>query len=240
MQECLLSDPEKLAETADEAFALASALQRGLSEKLATYLELSKRLQPDSAAAYARLVDRLGALDGEMIGPAIGDRMPDFLLPDQRGQLISLESLLALGPIVISMNRGHWCHYCRLDLRALAGIGPGAWPMGTQFVSIMPEKAQFTKEAIAKNDLPFAILSDIDLGYALLLGMIYWVGPEVSALYEKIGIDLDLFQGNKSHFLPVAGKFIVGRDGVVKAREVNVDFRQRMETTEIIAALARL
>ena len=104
----------------------------------------------------------------------------------------------------------------------------------------MPEKSQFTKEAIATNDFPFLILSDVDLGYALSLGLIYWVGAEVRTLYAKMGLDLERFQGNKSYFLPMAAKFIVGRDGVVKAREVNVDFRQRMEPKQIIAALARL
>jgi len=240
VREVVLSDTQKLPETLAEAFAQASSLRSDLNQKLATYIAQSKRLRPDIAAAYDRMVGRLDALDGDKIGPAIGNQMPDFLMPDQFGQLISLESLLTSGPVVISMNRGHWCPYCKLDLRALALIAPDIRRMGAQLVSIMPEKSQFTKEAIATNDFPFLILSDVDLGYALSLGLIYWVGAEVRTLYAKMGLDLERFQGNKSYFLPMAAKFIVGRDGVVKAREVNVDFRQRMEPKQIIAALARL
>lgn len=235
-----MSDPEKLPETTAEAFALASGMNASLRERLATYCEHSGRLRPEIAVIYQKLVDHLEALVSGAVGPAVGDLMPDFLLPDQNGQLVSLENLLVAGPVVLSMNRGHWCPYCRLDLRALAQIEPHIRRLGAQIVSIMPEKAQYTKRAIADNDFPFPILTDIDLGYALSLGLVFWVGADVKKLYSELGLDLAVFQGNQSYFLPIAAKFIVGRDGIVKAREVNINFRERMEPSDIIAALERL
>ena len=235
-----MSDPEKLPETTAEAFALASGMQASLKERLAAYREHSGRLRPEVAAIYQKLVDHLEALVSGAVGPAVGDQMPDFLLPDQHGRLISLEDLLASGPVVISMNRGHWCPYCKLDLRALAQIEPDIRRLGAQIVSIMPETAQYTKQAIAENDFPFPILTDVDLGYALSLGLVFWVGADVKKLYGDLGLDLAVFQGNRSYFLPIAAKFIVGRDGQVKAREININFRERMEPSAIIAALARL
>lgn len=240
LREVALSDPRKLPETTVEALALAASLPGDLNEKLAAYSAHSKRLRPEVAAIYDRLIENLNVLDGGKIGPAVGEQMPDFLLPDQQGRLISLESLLAAGPVVISMNRGHWCPYCKLDLRAMAQIEPDIRRLGAKLVSIMPEKAQYTKKAIAANEFPFPILTDVDLSYALSLGIIFWVGAEVKRVYEKLGIDLERFQGNKSYFLPVAAKFVVGRDGVVRAREVNVNFRERMEPKAIIEALVRL
>jgi hypothetical protein len=38
----------------------------------------------------------------------------------------------------------------------------------------------------------------------------------------------------------MAAKFIVGRDGRVKARQVNIEFRERMEPQTLIATLRRL
>jgi hypothetical protein len=38
----------------------------------------------------------------------------------------------------------------------------------------------------------------------------------------------------------MAAKFIVGRDGLVKMRQVNTEFRERMEPEAIIAALSEL
>ena len=235
-----LPEPKIPPKTTAEAFALASGMNASLKERLAIYREHSARLRPEIAAIYQNLVDHLEALVSGAVGPAVGDAMPDFLLPDQHGQLISLENLLQSGPVVVSMNRGHWCPYCRLDLRALAEIEPDIRRLGAQIASIMPETAQYTKRAIAENDFPFPILTDIDLGYALSLGLVFWVGTDVKKLYGELGLDLAVFQGNRSYFLPIAAKFVVGRDGVVKAREININFRERMEPSEIIAALERL
>ena len=38
----------------------------------------------------------------------------------------------------------------------------------------------------------------------------------------------------------MAAKFIVGRDGLVKARQVNIEFRERMEPEAILAVLNAL
>jgi peroxiredoxin len=235
-----LSDPENLPKTTAEAFALASGMSVSLKERLAAYREHSARLRPEIAAIYQKLVDHLEALVSGAVAPDVGAEMPDFLLPDQYGRLVSLGGLLESGPVVISMNRGHWCPYCRLDLRALAQIEPDIRRLGAQVVSIMPETAQYTKRAIVENDFPFPILTDIDLGYALALGLVFWVGADVKKLYVDLGLDLAVFQGNRSYFLPIAAKFVIGRDGKVKAREININFRERMEPSEIIAALERL
>ncbi|MDI1343529.1 MAG: peroxiredoxin-like family protein [Pseudolabrys sp.] len=235
-----MSDQGNLPRTPAEVLALASSLPGGLGQKLTAYLGHSRRLRPEMVAAIDRLIFHLNALYGEQIGPAVGDEMPAFLLPNQMGELVSLDGFLESGPLVISINRGHWCPYCKLDLRALAEIEPEIRGFGAQLVSIMPERAQFTKQAIADNRFPFPILSDVDLSYTLSLGLIYWVGAEVKELYKSIGLDLEKFQGNRNYFLPMAAKFIVGRDGIVKARVVDVDFRLRMEPKAILEALARL
>jgi hypothetical protein len=38
----------------------------------------------------------------------------------------------------------------------------------------------------------------------------------------------------------MAAKFIVGQDGLVKARQVNIEFRERMEPDAIVAVLRDL
>jgi peroxiredoxin len=104
----------------------------------------------------------------------------------------------------------------------------------------MPDSATYTTGYVQANDLPFPVLSDIDLGYSLSLGLIFWVGAEVQRLYQDVGVDLERYHGNAGYFLPMAAKFIVGRDGLVKARQVNIEFRERMEPAAVLAALERL
>ena len=174
------------------------------------------------------------------MGPGLGELMPAFALPDESGRLISLPSLLQTGPVVISINRGHWCPYCKLELRSLAAINSEIEGLGARVISIMPDSAGFTAGYVASNDLPFPVLSDIDLGYSFSLGLIFWVGAEIQKLYEEVGVELEKYHGNRAYFLPMAAKFIVGRDGLVKARQVNIEFRERMEPEAIITTLQDL
>ena len=211
-----------------------------LASQLSAYRARSGRDRPEFVKAYDDLVARLSTLDRAEVGPKVGEPLPSFQLPDESGRLVSLASLLETGPAVISFNRGHWCPYCKLELRALAAIHDRIRRLGARVVSIMPDSATLTADFAKKNDLPFPVLSDIDLGYSLSLGLIFWVGAEVQRLYQDVGVDLEKYHGNAGYFLPMAAKFIVGRDGLVKARQVNTEFRERMEPDAIIAALEQL
>ena len=84
---------------------------------------------------------------------------------------------------------------------------------------------------------PFPVLTDLDNGYALSLNLAIWLGTEIQQLlsYE----DLSNFHGNDGWVLPIPATFVVGRNGVVKARFVDPDFRKRMEIDDLIAALKK-
>jgi len=214
--------------------------QASLASQLSAYRAQSARARPEFVKAYDDLVARLSMLDRGEVGPAIGEPLLSFQLPDENGRLVSLASLLKTGPVVISFNRGHWCPYCKLELRALASVDDRIRQLGARVVSIMPDSATLTADYAKKNELPFPVLSDIDLGYSLSLGLIFWVGAEVQRLYQDAGVDLEKYHGNAGYFLPMAAKFIVGQDGLVKARQVNLEFRERMEPEAIVAALEKL
>jgi peroxiredoxin len=87
------------------------------------------------------------------------------------------------------------------------------------------------------RDLPFRVLTDLDLAYAMSLGLVFWIGEKVKQMYLGFGIDLARFQGNGGWFLPIPLTLVVGRDGRVKARFVDPDFRHRMPTEDIMRAV---
>ncbi len=223
--------------TPGEAFALAAANEGSLKSRLDIYSAYSRQLNPQINEAYDELIARLGRLKNA--GPAVGVSIPDFELPDQDGHLISLGELLAEGPLVLSFNRGHWCPWCRLELRAMAQIHDNVQKLGAQVVSIIPETLAYSGRLIADNRLPFKILTDLDLGYTLSLGLMIWLGDKIRELYLKAGLDLARFQSNGGWFLPVPATFVIGRDSIVEARMVDPDFRKRMEPQKILAALRR-
>jgi hypothetical protein len=49
--------------------------------------------------------------------------------------------------------------------------------------------------------------------------------------------DLPTFQGNNSWMLPIPATFVVGRDGAVKARFMDPDYRKPMAIANMLMAL---
>ena len=219
---------------AAEAFQLADASGGSLQHRLDIYSGYSRQFFPKINQVYDEIIGQLHSLT--KAGPQIGSEMPKFVLPDQNGSLTSLDSLLTDGPVVISLNRGHWCPWCRLQLRALAQIYDDVRRLNGQVISIMPETGAYSRKAVEGNKLPFRILTDLDFGYTLSLGMVISV-EKLREQYLSSGLDLPRFQNNGGWFLPVPATFVVGIDGPVKARFADPDFRKRMEPRDILAAL---
>jgi peroxiredoxin len=42
----------------------------------------------------------------------VGHKAPEFSLPDQLGDTVTLTSVLQRGPAVVVFYRGEWCPYC--------------------------------------------------------------------------------------------------------------------------------
>lgn len=221
-----------------DLFERADALQEPLDERLELYLGGSRRLSPEIEAAYDEMAARIQAAGAGALVPAVGHKLPDFVLTDTEARPVHLSSYLERGPLVISFNRGSWCDYCGLELRALARAYPYVVSAGGDVVSIVPELAPYGQALQQKHRLPFSVLSDLDLAYGFSLGLAFWVGETVKKMYGEIGIDLERFQGNGAWLLPIPATLVVGRDGQVKARFVETDFRRRMQTKDILAAVS--
>ncbi len=110
--------------------------------------------------------------------------------------------------------------------------------VGGRVVAIMPERQEFAAAFKRDTGAPFPILTDIDNAYALACNLMIWVGDELRERMQEIGRDLTRYQGTGAWTLPIPAVFIIGRDGRVKARFVDPDYRRRMQIDDIVAALA--
>jgi peroxiredoxin len=223
------------AERLKLAFQRCRDMEGTLNEQLRAYAEAGRDIFPAYGEAVDRLVSRLGENGGGENAPRPGEEMPPFLLPDEKGRLVSLPSLLAQGPVAVMFFRGHWCPYCRLNMRAVIQAEARIKAMGAQVVAIMPETQAFTEQFKADSDAPFPMLTDLDNGYALSINLAIWLGDEIQRLLSYQ--DMAKFHGNDGWMLPIPAVFVVGRDGIVKARFVDPDFRKRMEIDDLLAAL---
>ncbi len=80
-----------------------------LKEELnALRLKGESRRSPDVVEKMHRAVDELrrsGAAERRL---KVGDKAPDFALPNAQEQVVDSRALLAKGPLVISFYRGRW------------------------------------------------------------------------------------------------------------------------------------
>jgi peroxiredoxin len=199
--------------------------------------EISAQLaksNPHYARAYDQLVARLRGSQAGHDAPQTGEAMPNFLLPDEKGHLLGLEMLRKNGPVVVAFLRGHWCPYCRLSAAALAVLESEISP--AQIVVISPQIGKFAKSLREESGAHFPFLTDVGNGYALALGLAYWVGETLEKTLHADACDLPAYHAAEGWFLPIPAVFVVGKDGLVTARYVNPDFRQRMEIDALRAA----
>jgi peroxiredoxin len=229
------------ATSVQDAFEKICATEAPLHERMAAFSEAVREFGLPFAEAYDDLVARIRSGEAGSTAPAPGEPMPEFLLPGSSGRLVSLDDLIADGPAVISVNRGHWCEYCRIELTAFRQGMNEIAAQGANVVSIMPESEAFTgKAATANAGNAFKILSDIDNGYALTVGLAIWLGDRVRTLYLSHGLNLERFQNSPNWFVLIPATFVVVRDGMIVARHVDPDFRNRMDIEAIVAALNAL
>jgi peroxiredoxin len=208
-----------------------------LADRLAAFARDVRRVIPEFADVVDRMITRLRDAGVGADAPKLGEPMPDFLLPDEAGRLRSLEDFLVRGPLVIAFHRGHWCPYCRIAASALAGAYPDIRSLGADLVAITPEVRKFNAELKSATGAPFSVLSDMDNAYALLLNLAFYVGDEKKRYMAAAGVDLTPFTDSDAWTLPVPATFVVGRDGLVKARFIDPDYRTRMDVGDILAAL---
>ena len=76
-----------------------------LREQLAKF-DASRRRSPEVVAIIRKGIDDVRA--GGVAGLSIGERAPDFVLPNQRGERVRLGDRLSRGPVVLSFYRGVW------------------------------------------------------------------------------------------------------------------------------------
>ncbi len=170
----------------------------------------------------------------------VGEPVPNFSLPGATGQLVELQQLLALGPVVIAFYRGEWCPFCNLELHALQNALLEIKALGASLVAISPQMPDNSLSTSEKHNLTFEVLSDVGNKVAKQFGLVYTVPKAMQAVMTSFGTDLPASNGDESFELPLPATYIINTDGIVTFRFVDADFTKRLDPVEIITALSNL
>jgi peroxiredoxin len=232
----LIGEPE-LGAILEDLFIRCRGLDAPLADRLQAFADGLRRLRPDFGVAVDEMVSRLAESNAGSAAPKVGEPMPGFLLPDETGRVVYLSDLLRDGPVAIAFNRGHWCPYCRINIDALARAEEEIGAERRHIAAVVPDRQRFAMWLKSEAKAPFPVFTDMDNGYAMSLGLAIFVGEEMKRMMVRSGWDPSVSQGTDNWMLPIPATFVVGTDGIIRARFIDPDYRQRMAIEDMLAAL---
>jgi peroxiredoxin len=194
----------------------------------------------DRLARMKRATDELIESGQAQRAKKAGDAAPEFTLLDPDGKPVASRELLAKGPLVISFYRGVWCPYCNLELQALQAALPDINARGASLVAISPQTAANSRKSQRDNKLGFPILTDVKSEVANAFGIRFALPDYLIEVYAGFGNDLTTVNDDPAWVLPMPARYVVGTDGVIAYSEVNPDYTQRPDPSELLPVLDRL
>jgi len=216
------------------AFA-GESLKSQLDAKRAAFLE---KADPEKIAQYQEGIDMVAESGIYEEALKIGDKAPDFTLPNAEGEEVQLSELLEKGPVVLTWYRGSWCPYCNLALAALMEELPALEKAGATLIAISPEKPSYTEEVVEKLDPGFEVLSDVGMKVARDYGIVFKMSKPVAEAMAKF--NLGERNGDEGKELPLAASYVIDQDGTITYAFLDADYRNRAEPSRLVEAVEAL
>ena len=191
----------------------------------------------DGPTEQAVAIDAEVAANGAL---GVGDRAPDFALPDATGETVRLSDLLLDGPVVVTFYRGAWCPYCNTQLRDYQQALGSFEATGARLVAISPQAPDSSMSMAERNALAYSVLSDTGGQVSQQYGLVFRVDAETRARYEAVGIDLARYNGGDTDAawaLPVPATYVIDPSGIIRAAFVEADYTQRASPRQVLEAL---
>lgn len=84
------------------------------------------------------------------------------------------------------------------------------------------------------------MLRDFGNGAAESYGLVFTLSDDLCEVYTKFGIDLARGNGDGTWRLPIPARFVIDRQGIVRAVDADRDYRRRPEPAQTVALLERM
>lgn len=132
----------------------------------------------------------------------IGKEAPDFTLPDQDHQPVSLSSYRGKRDLLLIFVRGDWCPGCHMMLRTYEREREKFQKKNILVIAIGPDPVGVNRGMVEKLGLDFRVLSDEGQRTAKMYGI------QLSE-YEHVIEDF-------SEGIPLPASFLIDRNGIVR------------------------
>jgi peroxiredoxin len=134
---------------------------------------------------------------------AIGKEAPDFELPDQDGNRVSLTNYISKRNLLLIFVRGDWCPGCHMMLRTYERESKKFQTKDILVIAIGPDPIGVNREMVLKLGLDFKVLSDPGQRTAMQYGV-------QLSIYEND------FAEKYEEGIPLPASFLIDKKGFVQ------------------------
>src|SRR5215475_9803307 len=127
-----------------------------------------------------------------------------------------------------------------MELEALQTALPQIRELGASLVAISPQRPSYGRAVRRRATLEFDVLSDEGLKVAQAFGLVFTLPSDLEELYRSFGHTLDKFHGELAYRLPLPARYVVDRQGRIRAADMNADYTVRPDPEETLAQLRLL
>jgi peroxiredoxin len=127
-----------------------------------------------------------------------------------------------------------------MELEALEQIHSEVRALGAEIVVLTPELERYARALHKKLNLSFDILNDLHLKTAEQFGLVFTLPDYLRELYKSFGSALDRFNDEPEYRLPMPARYIIDKQGIIRAADVNADYTIRPEPAETLRRLRAL
>jgi len=104
-------------------------------------------------------------------------------------------------------------------------------------VAISPQLSEHSLALVKAKQLTFEILSDPGNAVAQKFGLVHSLPEDLRKIYLQFGIDLPKHNGDDSWTLPLAARFIIDGEAIIRYAEVDADYTVRPDPEHTLEAL---
>lgn len=98
----------------------------------------------------------------------------------------------------------------------------------------------YTRNVHKKLNLTFDVLTDLHLKTAEQLRLAFVLAGYLRGLYKSFGNSLDRFHDESEYRLPLPARYVIDKEGIIRAADVNADYTIHPDPSETVRIVRTL
>ena len=127
-----------------------------------------------------------------------------------------------------------------MELEALQAVNSEVNALGARIVALTPQLERYTRNVHKKLGLTFDLLTDLHLKTAEQFHLVFVLPDYLRDLYKSFGSTLDRFHDESEYRLPMPARYVIDKQGIIRAADVNADYTIRPDPAATVALLREL